>query len=188
MGICRKGLMFVLLAGVLGGCASLTTPPYSPDYEAIDRLKEENTEKLAVGKVQPDDPAAPVNKITLRGITLKPQSGTFANYLEDAIRTDLMEMGVYNPAAATRIDMTIVKNDIDVSGISTGYGAMEVKLTVNKSGSSMFEKTYATYTQFDSSFLGSTALAKGQSEYPNLVRTLLQKIYGDPSFINAVRK
>jgi hypothetical protein len=102
---CKKGLIFVLLAGALGGCASLTPPPYSPDYEAIDRLKKSNTEKLAVAKVQPDDPTAPVNKITLRGTTLKPQSGTFANYLEDAIRADLMEMGVYDPAATTKIDL-----------------------------------------------------------------------------------
>lgn len=147
-----------------------------------------NTEKLAIGKVQPDNPAAPVNKITLRGVTLKPQSGTFANYLEDAMRTDLMEMGVYDPAALTKIDVIILKNDIDVSGISTGYGAMEVKLTINNNASSTFEKTYAAYTQFDSSFLGATAVAKGQSEYPNIVRALLQKIYADPAFNEAIRK
>ncbi|PLC48420.1 hypothetical protein CR159_17950 [Pollutimonas subterranea] len=39
-----------------------------------------------------------------------------------------------------------------------------------------------------SSFAGAVAIPKGQSEYPNLVRVLLQKVYEEPAFIDAVKK
>lgn len=178
----------VITAILVSGCASLTVPPYSPHYETIDRLKKMNIEKMAVGEVQPRDPNASVNKITLRGARLIPPSGTFATYLENAIRSDLIEMGFYDPVSTTQVNATILKNDIDISGISTGYGTMEVKLTINKKGDLAFEKVYLANTQFESSFAGAIAVPRGQSEYPNLVRALLQKVYSDPLFIEAVKK
>lgn len=188
MNIYRQFMVVVTIAILVSGCASFTAPTYSPDYETIDRLKKLNIEKMSVGEVQPRDPSASVNKITLRGAMLSPPSGTFANYLENAIRSDLMEMGLYEPTSTTRFDATILKNDIDVSGFSTGYGAMEIKLSINKKGTLTFEKVYSANTQFESSFAGAVAIPKGQNEYPNLVRALLQKVYVDPAFIEAVKK
>jgi hypothetical protein len=188
MNISRQLMVVVATALLASGCASLTAPTYSPHYETIDRLKKIDLEKMSVGEVQPRDPNASVNKITLRGSTLASPSGTFASYLENAIRSDLMEMRLYDPTSSTRIDATILKNDIDVSGIGTGHGVMEVKLTINKKGALVFEKVYLADTQFESSFAGAVAIPRGQSEYPNLVRALLQNVYGDPAFIEAVKK
>lgn len=188
MNISRQLMVLVATALMFSGCASFTAPTYSPHYETIDRLKKINIEKMSVGEVQPRDPKASVNNITLRGAMLISPSGTFANYLENAIRSDLMEIGLYDPTSSTRVDATILKNDIDVSGLSTGYGAMEVKLTINKKGAIVFDKVYWENTQFESSFAGAVAIPKGQNEYPNLVRALLQKVYVDPAFIEAVKK
>ena len=183
-----QDLMVAVAAALLiSGCA-YTAPTYSPDYETTDHLKTIGIEKMSVGEVQPRDPNASVNKITLRGSPLTSPSGTFASYLENAIRSDLMEMGLYDPTSPTRIDATILKNDINISGIATGYGLMEVKLTINKKGALAFEKVYLANTQFESSFAGAVAIPKGQIEYPNLVRVLLQKVYSDPEFIEAVKK
>jgi hypothetical protein len=179
-----------LLVGLslLSGCASLTTPTYSPHYETIDLLKKRDIEKMSVGEVQPHDPSAPVNQITLRGTPLSSSNGTFASYLENALRSDLKEMRLYDPTSTMRVDATILKNDIDISGFGTGYGVMEVKLAINKKGILAFEKVYLANTQFESSFAGAVAIPKGQNEYPNLVRALLQKVYSDPTFIEAVKK
>ena len=65
---------------------------------------------------------------------------------------------------------------------------MEVKLSINKKGVLAFEKVYSASTQFESSFAGGVAVLKGQSEYPNLVRALLQKVYADPAFIEVIKK
>jgi len=183
-----KPLSLALTVVTLSGCATLVAPTYSPSYETLDQLKKTNVQHLSIGSVQPTDPNAKANHITLRGSSLNSPSGTFAKYLENALISDLTEMGFYDATSLTRIDATILKNDIDVSGLSTGSGIMEVNLKLTKSGSVFFEKPYTATTQFESSFAGAVAIPKGQIEYPNLVRALLQKIYTDPAFVEAIKK
>jgi len=177
-----------LAVAVFSGCSTLVPPPYSADYQGLDRLKKQPLEKVAVGTVQPRNPDAPVNKITLRGARLAGPNGTFAQYLEEALVQDLKEIAVFDAAAGTRIDATILKNDIDVSGFSTGTGRMDVELTVTRNTKTSLKKTYSATTTFDSSFAGAVAIPKGQAEYGNLVRTLLGKVYADPEFVNALKK
>lgn len=181
-------LLALSAAAVLSGCASFVAPTYSPDYPTLDRLKTSNIDKVAVGSFQPRAADAPVNRITLRGAALAPPAGSFAEYLESAIRSDLAELRVLDANASIRIDATLLKNDIDISGFSVGEGTMEVKLSVSKQGKPVLEKVYAAKTRFDSSFAGNVAIPRGQAEYPNLVRALLQTIYADPAFIAAIRK
>ena len=176
-----------LTAVVLTGCASFVAPTYSPDYPSIDRLKTSQLGKIAVGEFQPRSPEAPVNKITLRGAPFVTTQGSFAQYLEEAIRSDLTELRVLDPKADTRIDATLLKNDMDVSGINTVVGFIDVIFSVIKSGETGHETIYSDKTQFESSFAAAVAVPKGQSEYPRLVRTLLQTIYADPAFIAAVK-
>lgn len=182
-----KVLFAILLVSFLSGCASLLAPNYSPDYEAIDKLKKLNLQKVALGEFQPRDPNAAVNKISLRGASLRAQEGAFSIYLENAIRSDLKEIGIFDPASITKLDATVIKNDIDISGISKGSGNMEVKITILKNGKQEFDKTYSTTTNFESSFAGAVAVGIGQKEYPGLVRAFLKNVYSDPEFIRAVQ-
>lgn len=186
----RSIAAFVAVSAVvaLSGCASFVAPAYSPDYPSLDRLKKVSIDKVALGSFQPRAVDAPVNRITLRGATLAPPNGTFAEYLENAIRSDLTELRVLDANASTRVDATLLQNDIDISGFSEGEGRIEVKLTVSKKGVPTLEKAYSATTRFESSFAGNVAIPRGQSEYPNLVRALLQTIYADPAFVTAIQK
>ena len=177
-----------VVVAVLCGCASFVAPTYSPDYPTIDGLKKSGVDKLSVGEVQPRDADAPVNRLTLRGAPFTVADGTFATYLEKALRSDLTELRVLDAAATTRIDATILQNELDVSGLSTGLGLLAVKLTVSKKGAPVLEKVYTAKTQFESSLAAAVAVPKAQSEYPKLVRTLLQTVYTDPAFLAAVKK
>lgn len=181
-------LLGLVLAPLVAGCMSLTVPPYSPSYEFIDGLKGKSLEKIAVGEVQPRDPNSPVNKITLRGSSLSVQDGTFASYLEEAIKSDLREIGILDRNSSIKLDANILRNDIDVSSLSTGTGIMEISLVIRRDGNVTFERPYSVQTTFQSSFAGAVAIPKGQNEYPVLVRTLLEKIFADPEFFNAIKK
>jgi len=181
-------LFAAILIQFLSGCATLLAPNYSPDYEAIDKLKKLNLQKISVGEFQPRDPNAPVNKIGLRGASLKASEGAFSIYLENAVRSDLKEIGILDTASNTKLDAKVIKNDIDISGISKGAGVMEVKLTISKNGIQTFDKVYSSTTRFESSFAGAVAVGIGQKEYPNLVRAFLKDVYNDPEFIRAVQK
>lgn len=185
----RHALTAILLSlcALASGCASLTAPSYSADYGALDPLKRAGLAKAAVGKVQPDDANAKVNQISLRGATLTATDGTFTSYLERALIADLRDVGIYDSSAPKRIDIVLLRNDIDVSGISTGVGEIEIDLTLTESGKTLLRKNYSAQTTFESSFAGAIALLKGQSEYPNLVRALLATVYRDPTFVQAMR-
>ena len=182
-----KFLLLALVSMQLFGCATFVAPNYSPDYEAVDQARKTKAEHFSVGIVQPTDPDAKVNTISLRGSSLKSPSGTFSKYLENALISDLTEMGFYDSSSASRIDVNILKNDIDVSGFSKGLGLLEANVKVTKDGIVSLDKVYTATTHFESSFAGAVAIPKGQSEYPNLVRAFLSQIYGDPAFMEAIK-
>lgn len=183
-----KSVMAAVVASMtLMGCASFKAPSYSSDYAAVDALKSYKLQKMAVATVKPEDPEAKVNKISLRGNSLVVDGGTFSTYLHDAIVSDLTDAGLYDPRSRTRLDIEILENDIDVSGISTGTGVLAVDLKVVNNDAVVLDRKYSAYTQFDSSFAAMMAIPKGQNEYPNLVRKLLSNIYNDRRFVDALQ-
>lgn len=188
MGIFGKGSAAILVLAVMAtGCAQLQAPPYSTDYEALDRLKSSRPAAVKVDTVQPTDPNHRVNRISLRGVGMVSASGTFAKYLENALVQDLKEISAFAPEAPTRLNATIVNNDVSVGNIVTGTGTMEVALTITREGQQRLAKTYKVDTSFESSFAGMIAVRAGQEAYPQLVRALLREVYSDPEFIAAIR-
>lgn len=182
----KCGAVVMLLTSLMG-CTTLVAPNYSPDYETLDKLKAAKPGKVQVMPVKPEAPAAAVNRVTLRGGVLHSPDGTFSKYLQQALIRDLQEIGALDAAAGTQIEATVLKNDIDVRGFSTGAGLMEVDFSISRAGSVRLKKVYRAETKFESSIAGAVAVPKGQVEYANLVRALLSKVYADSEFINAIR-
>ena len=129
-----RALAACLAAALVAGCATFAVPAYSPDYPSLDRLKVQGLAPVALGTVEPRDPDHPVNRLTLRGAPFAPPGSGFAAYLESALRTDLTELRRLDPNASTRLDATLLKNDFDISGVSTGTGFMRVRLVVTRAG------------------------------------------------------
>lgn len=188
MAISRMGgAALLVLAAMTAGCAQLQAPPYSTDYEALDRLKASKPAAVMVGAVQPTDANHRVNAISLRGAGMRSPSGTFARYLEDALVQDLKEISAFAPDAITRLDATIVTNDVSVGNIATGTGTMEVALVITREGRQRLAKTYKADITFESSLAAIVAVPAGQAAYPQLVRALLREMYSDPQFVTAIR-
>ena len=177
----------ILTLNVFTSGCTLIAPSYSPDYTSLDSLKRQKVSKIAVEPVEPKSPDAKVNNITLRGSTLAPPSGTYTKYLEDAIISDLKDANLLDQNSLLRLSVLLINNDIDVTGFSTGFGTIEAKFSITKNSTSIFEKTIYEKTRFESSFVGAIAIPNGQNEYPNLVRSLLKKLYTDKEIINALQ-
>jgi hypothetical protein len=185
----KLSITAIMIASMLltSGCTFMA-PSYTPDYSALDSLKRQKVSTIAVEPVEPKDPDAKVNNISLRGSTLKSPSGSYAKYLEDAIISDLTDAKLLDQNSLFRLSVWLLKNDIDVSSFSNGYGVIEARFNVNRDGVSVFNKRIAEQTVFESSIAGAVAIPKGQGEYPNLVRALLKKLYTDREFIDALKK
>lgn len=175
-----------LAAAVLAtGCAPLLAPPYGADYETLDKLEATRPGMVALAKAQPSDANDKVNTVRLRSARLLSPSGSFAQYLQDAMMRDLGEISVYDPKAPTRIAARVLVNEIDL-GVINGAGRMEVEITVTRDATQRLRKTYRAETAFDSSYASIVAVPAGQAAYPRLVRALLRQVYADPQFVAAI--
>lgn len=177
-----------MAAFFITGCAAVKAPAYTPQYETLDKLKKLKIANVSVGMFQPSDPQDPLNRISLRGASLTSPNESFAQYLEDAMRSDFKEIDRYEANAKIQIEGTILKNDIDVLSISTGYSVIEIKLVIKKQGNITFEKNYSANTEFESSYAGAIAMQNGVVEYPRLIRKLLSTVYEDSAFIKEIQK
>lgn len=167
------------------GCAQLSAPPYAADYEALDRLEATRPGRAAVAKVQPTDPNDRLNSLSLRRARLLSPSGSFAQYLEDALVRDLGEIAAYDPKAPTRIAARILVNELDL-GVVNGSGRMAAEFVVTRAGTERLRKTYRGEIAFESGYANIVAVPAGQAAYPRLVRALLRQVYGDPQFVAAI--
>ncbi len=175
-----------LAAAVLAtGCAPLLAPPYAADYETLDKLEATRPGMVALAKAQPSDANDKVNTVRLRSARLLSPSGSFAQYLQDAMMRDLGEISVYDPKAPTRIAARVLVNEIDL-GVINGAGRMEVEITITRDATQRLRKTYRAETAFDSSYASIVAVPAGQAAYPRLVRALLRQVYADPQFVAAI--
>jgi len=184
-----KGLAvaFMFTLAVLTSGCTIMAPSYTPDYSALDSLKRQKVSKVATVTVEPKDPIERVNNITLRGSTLASPSGSYAKYLEDAIKSDLTDAKLLDSNSLLKLSAILLTNDINVAGFGTGYGTIEAKFNIYRNETVVFDKKINAETEFESSFAGAVAIPKGQNEYPNLVRALLKKLYTDKEFINALQ-
>ena len=173
----------VLLAS---GCAPLMAPPYAADYEALDRLEATRPGMVAVARAQPTDPEDKVNNVRMRSTRLVSPNGSFALYLEEAMRRDLAEISILDPKAPTRIAARILVNELDL-GVLNGGGRMEVEIVVTRADTQRLRRTYRAETKFESGYGGAVAVPAGQAEYPRLVRELLRQVYADAQFVAAIR-
>ena len=186
----RKALSLALFATLLlamSGCGTFAVPAYSPDYPTLDRLKIAQLAPVAIQPFAPQDPAAPVNVLTLRGAAFAPAKGTFASYIESAMRQDMAELRRLDPQAPTQLSATLLRNDFDFSGLSVGTGTIELRVVITRAGQTRLDKTYSASGQYESHLAANVAVPRAQAEYPSLVRRLLRHVYSDAAFIAALQ-
>lgn len=183
-------IMSLLIMLTVTGCATdiLITPKYTSDYAIIDTLKLQNLSKVDIGAVTPKRIHEKVNNITLRGNPLVSSSKSYAQYLEDALKKDMTDANLLDSKSVIKLSTLLLKNEMDISGSNIGYGFIEARFTTFRNGYIEYDKIVAAETQFESSSISETAFSNGRNEYPVLVRALLNKLYSDQEFIDALHK
>jgi hypothetical protein len=169
---------------LLGGCAS-PAPKYTPAVENVQTLKNAGIPRARVA----DFASAPeLNRITLRGSPLEsPIGGSYGAYLADAIRQELDLAKALDPAAPVEISGTLLKNDVNVANIITGSATVEARVVVKKSGQTRYDKVKTATMEWDSSYFGSVAIPRGKENYPLVVQKLVQQLFTDADFIQALK-
>ncbi|WP_256094744.1 hypothetical protein [Paraburkholderia nodosa] len=170
----------------LTACA-VVAPPYSPDVDNIQSLKNVTAAHAKVGAFDSQADAKNPYPVPLRANSLKsPVGNSFGAYLADAMTKELQMAGKLSPESDVEIKATLLENDIDV-GVATGAARLSARFIVMRSGSVRYDQVKSAHTQWDSAFAAMIAVPKAREEYPLAVQKLLGELYADPAFIQAIQ-
>ena len=183
--------MTVSLALAIGvfstGCA-MVAPQYTASLDNVQILKDSGDYAAKVAEFQPGKDKAYSNPISIRGSSLvSPYNESYASYLTAAIKQELSLAKKFSPDANIEISGTVLKNDIDATGASMGWAHMEARFIVKRSGQLRYDQVKTVRHEFPSSFAGNVAIPKAIQEYPVAVQKLLNQLYTDKSFIEALK-
>ncbi|MBN8474771.1 MAG: hypothetical protein J0M27_08290 [Sulfuritalea sp.] len=182
-----KVASLIFVGAIMSGC-SMMAPNYSPSIESVQLLKDSGIAGAKVGRFDAKPEGSNVTGISLRGSTLQsPYGNSYSLYLAEAIKQELILAGKLNPDAGIEITGTLLKNDIDVSGISLASGDISARFMVRKDQAVLYDRIKSARSEWESSFAGAIAIPRGQQEYPRLVQRLLAALYADTDFLKALK-
>lgn len=179
----------IVLAAALGlsGC-TLMAPEYGSSVENLQALRLSGDSKVAVAQFSAkDNDESKVNEISLRGSSLVSPYGSYARYLQESLTRDLRDTGRLDPQAKVSVSGVLLKNALDGSGIETGTADMECRFTVQRGERISYDKVHSAHHEWPSAFAGATAIPAAQQNYPVTVQKLLNSLYSDPEFTQAIQ-
>ena len=166
---------------------SLVAPPYSPDVDNIQALKNATTAHAKIGAFESHADAKNPYPVPLRANVMKsPVGGSFGAYLADAMTKELLMAGKLSPQSDVEIKATLLENDID-TGIATGGATLSARFIVTRGATVRYDQVKSAHTQWDSAFAAMIAVPKAREEYPLAVQKLLGELYADPAFLEAIQ-
>lgn len=175
--------MVVLL---VAACAQVA-PSYQTSIPNVQILRDAGIRQVEVG----DFVAGKTSNneaISLRGSPMSsPVNGKYTDYLAEAMRMELRAAMLYQEAAPIRIGGVLIKNDIDVSGLSEASGEIEVQVVVREGEKVRYDRVKYSKIKFESSFAGAVAIPAGIRSYPSLVQQFLADLFSDKDFISALK-
>jgi len=175
----------VLLAA-LSACTTLA-PKYTSMPANVTQLKDAGADAIKVGAFQAGNES--VNSLTIRGGSyVSPYEGSYVNYLKEALRQELDDARLLNPAANIEIDGILVRNELNAAGFSTADAVIEARFTVKRGGQIRYDQVKSAKYEWESSFVGAVAVPRAQQNYPVVVQKLLASLYSDPAFLAAIKK
>lgn len=177
----------IIFGFVTSGC-STKAPLYSASMDNVQLLRDAGNVSAKVGKFDSIPDPGNFNSISMRGSHMNsPYENSYALYLAEAIKQELSLAGKLKPDTDIEISGALLKNNINVSGFSTGIGDIQARFIVKKGGQTRYDQVKTIHNEWESSFAGAVAIPRGQQQYPNLVQKLLAALYADHDFLAALK-
>lgn len=169
------------------GC-SMMAPQYTASLDNVQKLKDAGAYTAKVGDFSSKPDKGNANPISIRGSSLaSPYQDSYAVYVAEAIKQELSLAKKMSADASTEITGTLLKNDIDATGMSVGFVDIQMRFVVKRSGKVRYDQVKTVRSEFPSSFAGAVAIPRAVQEYPIAMQKLLGALYADGSFVDALK-
>ena len=173
----------------LFGCATVKMPvPVTASADNLSTLRAANLAPAKAGAfvLAAGKPAAMDKTLDgLRGSSVEPQNGSFAQTLREELVVELKAAGLYDEASKTVITGELTDSMVEAA-IGTGTGRLGAHFTVARDGKPVYDKTLVVDAKWDSSFVGAIALPAAINQYTALYKTLAGKLFADADFQKAL--
>ncbi len=181
-------VLLVLAATVFSTGCAMVAPTYSASIDNIQVLKDSGNYTAKVGEFTASKDKAYANPISIRGSSLiSPYGESYANYVAEALKQELSLAKKLSPDADTEILGTVLKNDINTTGGTLGWAEIEARFIMKRGGQVRYDQVKSIKHEFPSSFAGAVAIPRAVQEYPVAVQKLLNQLYTDKTFIDALK-
>lgn len=185
----RSAALLVMLAGLVG-CAAVKMPAPTASAASVESLRGASLAPATAGSfsLAAGKPAEMDRTLGgLRGSSVGPASGSFAQQLKDQLIADLRAAGLYDEASKIVIDARLTDSRVDAA-IGTGTGRLAAQFIVRRGGQTVFDKEVAVDAQWESSFVGAVALPAAINQYTAFYPALTRKLFADADFRAALKK
>lgn len=180
-----KKIIALLPVLFLFGC-SMTAPNYTPEASNFSMLSQNVEQPLKTGAFSLKDDG--LNRVTLRGSSLKsPYENDYAMYLKSALDSEIQMAGLNDDASNTVISGELLENDVNVAGFSNGKTTVSARFIVSKNEQASYDKVLTESYEYESSFVGAIAIPNGVNSYSKAVQRLINQLFSDSEFIQAVK-
>ncbi|HWH82433.1 MAG TPA: hypothetical protein VNU71_09365 [Burkholderiaceae bacterium] len=120
----------------------------------------------------------------LRGSSLTPTKGSFAQLLKDTFIVEMTAAGLYDPEAPVTVEADLTDSKVDAA-IGTGTGRLAARFRVRRAGQTVYDKELAVEATWESSFMGAVAIPAAMNQYQAMYKSLVLKLIDDPDFRKA---
>ena len=187
----RLGIrMFVAAACVLqlAACADMQMGQPKPTLATLTQLRSARLAPMEVGAFTVDasrdagiDQAVSIRSNTLRS----PVDGSFSHYLRESLRVELASAGLLRPNADSVVSGVLTESVVNAP-IGTGTASLGARFVVTRAGNVRYDRQLNVNAEWDSPFVGVTAIPQAAGQYEGLYRKLVGELLMDPAFRNAV--
>jgi hypothetical protein len=178
------GMLLVLMSG----CTSMA-PVYSPSVSNVESASRLGS-SIAVGTFEfKKGEESRLNSIGARADSFtSPTNGSYAEYVADAVRSDLRGAGKLDPASPKVLTGVLEKNELSAAGINVNNAEISVRFKLVEGGATRFEKTVSTRNEWESSLLGAIAIPRAIQNYVATVQKLVGQLFSDPDFKSSLER
>ena len=185
-----KSGLIILLGLAMTGCISMKMPEPTATMSNLEKIRGANVVpaktgsfKLAAGKT----PSLDKSVSGLRGSSVSPHSGSFAEQLRAQLEAELKAAGLYDAQSNATISGELIDSQVDVA-IGTGTAKLSARFIVDQANTRIYDKVLTADASWPSSFVGAIAIPEAINQYTALYQTLIGKLFEDQDFRQALRK
>jgi len=174
----------VVSISALGGCAVMA-PHYLATGDNVHTLQGAGSSTISVGKfsAKSDD----LNYLSIRASSYEsPVNGSFADYLQTALQTELATAKRYDAASPVVVSGELKENTLS-GAVGTGTAHISARFVVQKGEAKLYEKVLSSDMSWDSSFIGAIGIPAAAGNYVINVQKLLAKLFADSDFEAAIK-